>query len=377
METNINKSIKQSEVFFVDTREHHHYNSFDKIKKLLNSVKYDDIIKKNDLVAIKIHFGEYGNSAFIRPQFIRIIVDELKKIGAKPFLTDGSTLYKGSRSDAVNHLETAIKNGFDFAVVNAPLIIADGLKGDSCVRVKINGKHFEYAEIAAESYRADALVIVSHFKLHELTGFGGSIKNISMGLASKAGKLAMHSSVAPKINGSYCKKCMRCYNICPVSAFEKKEKSLKIIEDVCIGCGQCIMICPFNAINIVWNAASNDTQEKMAEYAAAILSNKRQKYFCFNFLQRIAPECDCYSHSDTSIVQDIGILASRDIVAIDRASVDLLNSAEGLKNTALKNNFNAGADKIKGVYPHIDWSTQLNYSEKLGLGAQNYNLIKI
>ncbi len=265
----------KASVYFADAREHHHHNLYDKIRSLFHSIKLSDIIKKNDTVAVKIHFGEYGNSAYIRPSCVRIVVDEIIQLGGRPFLTDGSTLYKGSRSDAVNHLNTAIKNGFAYAVINAPLIIADGLKGGSCVKIKVNGKHCEFVDIGAEAYHADALVVLTHFKLHELTAIGGSIKNIAMGLAGKSGKLAMHSSVAPSIKGSLCKKCMLCRQVCPVNAMITKEKCLQIDPEKCIGCGQCIMICPENAVNVVWNAASNITQEKYANTLKAYCQIKK------------------------------------------------------------------------------------------------------
>ncbi|MBP7653979.1 DUF362 domain-containing protein [Candidatus Dependentiae bacterium] len=367
----------KSDVYFTDTREHHHYNIYDKVKKLLKSIDLKNIIKKNDIVAVKIHFGEYGNTSYIKPPIVRIVIDEIKALGGKPFLTDGSTLYKGSRSDAVNHLQTAILNGFDYSVVNAPLVIADGIKGNSCVKVKIDCKHTEYAEIGSEPYYADALVVLTHFKLHELTGIGGSLKNIAMGLAAKSGKLIMHSSISPSIKGNACIKCMSCKKICPADAMVVKEKCLQINQEKCVGCAQCIMICPVSAINIVWNAVSNDTQEKICEFAKAVLSNKTGKSCFINFLYNITPECDCYSHSDTPIVQDIGILASTDITAIDKASIDLLNSKPGLKNSALKKNFEPGENKVAGVYPELDWTTQINYAAKIGLGNSDYNLINL
>lgn len=369
--------MKNSKVYHSNHREHHHHNIYDKVKKLIKAVNLSDIIKKDDIVAIKIHFGEYGNTAYIRPPIVRIFVDAIIEAGGKPFLTDGSTLYKGSRCDAVSHLNTAVKNGFSYSVVNAPLMIADGLKGSSCIKVKIDGKYFEYVELGAETHHADALLILTHFKLHELAAIGGSIKNISMGLAAKSGKLAMHSSVSPEVNGNKCVKCLRCHQICAANAILKKDKSVAIDKNKCAGCAQCIMNCPVGAIDVVWNAASNITQEKMCEYAKGILQSKENKFCCFNFLNRITPECDCYGHSDASITQDIGILASQDIVAIDKASVDLLNAQEGLKNSALKSNFEPGEDKVKGVYPHLDWKPQIEYAEKIGLGNSNYQLVKV
>ncbi|HPN31292.1 MAG TPA: DUF362 domain-containing protein [bacterium] len=367
----------KSDVFFANNREHHHYNIYEKVKRLLNEIGLNGIVKKNDIVAVKIHFGEYGNTSFIRPSIVRIVIDEIKALGGKPFLTDSSTLYKGTRSDAVSHLNTALLNGFDFSVVNAPLIISDGVKGNSAVKIKVSGKNIEFADICSDVFYADALVVLTHFKLHELTGFGGSLKNVAMGCAAKSGKLIMHSSVSPVINGSRCVKCMECKKICPGGAMIVKEKCLMINPEKCLGCAQCVSICPVSAINIVWNSASNDAQEKMCEFAKAALSNKKNKNCYLNFLYDISPECDCYSHNDAPVVRDIGILASTDIIAIDKASIDLVNSEQGQINSALRKNFESGGDKAKGVHPDLDWTTQINYGFQIGLGNREYNLITI
>lgn len=366
-----------SNVYFINKREHYHYNVFDKIKKLLKKIKYSEIIKKNDIVAVKIHFGESGNTGHLNPLYAALIVDELKKIGAKPFLTDGSTLYKGSRGDAVSHLITAIKHGFDYSVIGAPIILADGLKGNSFVKVEITGSHCKYVEVGAEFYYADSTICLSHVKGHELTGFGGALKNIGMGLASKAGKLKMHSDVKPFIKKKRCILCKKCFSECAVSAISEVEGKADINQEICTGCGTCITICPLKSIIINWDIMPAKMMEIMIEYVSGILKNKKGKSIFINFIEKVSPECDCLGHSDLPIVQDIGILCSTDPVSIDKASVDLVNNSEGLKNTALKSSFNPGEDKFLDLHPGAPWNIQIDYADKIGVGKKKYNLISI
>jgi ferredoxin len=204
-------------------------------------------------VAVKIHFGELGNSAFIRPIYIRTMLSAIKRTGAVPFLTDANTLYAGTRSDAPHHLTTAIQNGFAFAVVEAPLVIADGLRGKSEEALPVYGKHFESAFIGKEIVQADALISVAHFKGHELSGFGGAIKNVGMGCASRKGKLAMHSTVSPQISAEACIGCGECVDHCSQHALQLKASRAEIDDERCIGCGECILICANKAIEIAWD----------------------------------------------------------------------------------------------------------------------------
>lgn len=364
-------------VFLADKREHFNYNVFNKLEALLKSIEYQKIIKKNDIVAIKIHFGEKGNTGFLNPLYAAHIVKKVKELGAKPFLTDGSTIYKGSRVDAVAHIETAIKNGFGYSTIDAPIIIADGLKGTSCVKVEVNGEYCKFIEVGSEFYFADALICMTHFKAHELSGIGGALKNIGMGLAAKSGKLKMHSTVLPFVKSEKCIFCKKCFSVCPVNAFIEKNKKSYIESKVCIGCGQCILNCPTEAIQINWNIEPDQMMKIMLEHAKGILLNKKEKSIFFNFIEKVAPECDCYGHSDTPIVQDVGIACSVDPIAIDKASVDLVNQQEGLKATALKNNFAPGEDKFLALHPKSNWKTQIDYGEQIGVGSSDYEIVRI
>ncbi|MHB8110321.1 MAG: DUF362 domain-containing protein [Syntrophorhabdaceae bacterium] len=366
-----------SKVFFTDLRTTPNRNLLDKVVDLMNRAKIETRIRKNDLVAVKIHFGEAGNTSYIRPVFLRSIVKRLKDAGGKPFLTDTNTLYKGSRSDTVNHLTTAIHNGFDYSCIEAPLVIADGLRGTSGTRVAIDGHILKEVHIAKEIADADALVAVTHFKAHELSGFGGTLKNLGMGCATREGKLVQHSNVAPRVNLEVCKGCKLCQGYCPGKAIRVVEKKANIEGRKCIGCGECILICPSHAIEVQWNESPDIFQKKMMEYAAGVLKPKSGKTFFMNFVVQVSPACDCYPHTDAPIVRDIGILASHDPVALDAASCDMVNNEVSLPSTAIKHTSMKGEDKWRALFPEIDWNIQLDHAEKLGLGERKYQIQKI
>jgi hypothetical protein len=367
----------KSPVFFASLKASIQRNLYDKVDTLLDEIDLSSRVKDGDLVAIKLHFGEKGNTAFIRPIFIRRIVDRVKKHKAKPFLTDANTLYRGERGEAVSHLTVAIEHGFNYAVVNAPLIIADGLRGNTYEKVKINQKILKEVYVGAEICHADALISCAHFKGHELTGFGGTLKNLGMGCASRQGKLNQHSSLSPKVASKKCIACQECISRCPVTAISLSHQKARIEEKKCIGCAECIMICHQGAIEIRWNEPFDRFQKKMVEYAYGALKGKEKKAVFLNFLTQISPACDCYGMADAPIVPDIGILASTDPVAIDQASCDLVNQETGLEGTALKANWQKGKDKWRGVYPKVDWTIQLHYAEEIGLGLRDYELIEI
>ena len=367
----------KSPVYFADLRAKPSGNLVDKVEHLLDAVNLAERIKERALVAVKLHFGELGNTAYVRPVFLRKIVDTIKGLGADPFLTDANTLYVGTRSHSVAHLRTAILNGFTYAVVDAPLIIADGLRGGNETAVAVNLKHFKRVYIGSEIVRADAIVSVAHFKGHELSGFGGTIKNMGMGSASRKGKLAQHSTVSPKVKRKKCEGCGECVAYCAQKAISLVDEKAKINQKKCVGCGECILICPNQAIQIRWDQAVPVFLENMVEYTAGVLKGKEDSAIFLNFITQVSPACDCYPHNDAPIVPDIGIVASTDPVAIDQASADLVNNAEGLRSSCLTKNFKPGKDKFKALYPKVDWEVQLEYAEQIGLGTRNYELVKI
>ena len=367
----------KSTVYVADLRTKPTGNLVHKVKGLCEAVDLGGRIKKRALVAVKLHFGEMGNTAYVRPVFVRKIVEMIKEAGGSPFLTDANTLYVGSRSDSVSHLTTAVRNGFDYAVVDAPLIIADGLRGGMETAVAVNLKRFKRVYIGAEIVGADAIVSVAHFKGHELAGFGGTIKNLGMGCASRKGKLAQHSTVSPKVSKKKCEGCGECATYCAQKAISLLEEKAQIDPKKCVGCGECILICANQAIQIQWDQAIPVFLENMVEYTAGVLKGKKDRAVFFNFITQVSPACDCYPHNDAPIVPDIGILASTDPVAIDQAAADLVNQAEGLKTSCLTKNFKSGEDKFRAIYPNVDWEIQLEYAEAVGLGNRAYKLVKI
>jgi len=365
-----------AKVYLTDLRTTPKRNLFNKIEDLLNRTKIDTKIAANDLTAIKLHFGEYGNTAYLRPVYLRTIVERVKKAGGKPFLTDTNTLYTGSRSDSVSHLSTAIANGFDYSCTGAPLIIADGLRGASGEKVAVPGEVLTEVSMAREIVNADAMIVVTHVKAHEISGFGGALKNLGMGCATREGKLVQHSTVAPRINPRHCKGCKLCLEYCPAGAISMADKKAEI-GGGCIGCGECVLICAHKAIEIQWNESPDIFQKKMVEHAYGAVKGKENKTIYLNFIMQVSPACDCYGHSDAAIVRDVGVLASTDPVAIDAASCDLINGEPSLPNTAIKTVLEPGGDKWRALFPGIDWTVQLSHGEKIGLGEREYMLVKI
>ncbi|MCU0606191.1 MAG: DUF362 domain-containing protein [Candidatus Edwardsbacteria bacterium] len=352
-----------STVLFADFSETPDRNIFDKLSQMLDRLPLSAAVAAGDLAAVKVHFGERGNTAFVAPHFVRAVADKLRELGAKPFVTDANTLYAGSRANSVDHLETAHRHGFTYSSLGCPVLIADGLRGGASVEVAVKGTHFKKVKLAHDLARADAIVCVTHFKGHELSGFGGSIKNLGMGGGSRGGKLAMHSDVAPLVKAEKCTACGRCAASCPAGAITVAGHAV-IDQKKCIGCGACISVCPVRAVRNVWDSGPRAMQEKMTEHLAGFAALKPGKIAYVNFINHVSPACDCYGHAGTPIAPDVGICASLDPVAVDAASCDLVNKA-------------AGQDAFRAVHPDADWSVQLDAAERLGLGSREYELVKV
>ncbi|MGZ8428748.1 MAG: DUF362 domain-containing protein [Candidatus Deferrimicrobiaceae bacterium] len=350
-----------STVWFADLSAPPGRSLIDKTGELLRAAGLSGRIGPGDLTAVKLHFGEKGNVSFVRPVFVRKVVEEIAAAGGKPFLTDSNTLYVGGRSNSVDHLRTAIANGFAFAVVGAPLIIADGIRGESSVSVPVEGKIFPEVAIGAEIANADAIVAVTHFKGHELSGFGGTIKNLGMGCAARSGKLAQHSTVCPVVDPANCTGCGTCITHCPSGAIGILSQTALIDPRTCIGCADCIVVCPEQTVKVDWNEAAPMVQKKMVEHAAGALRGKKESSLFLSFVMQISPYCDCYGNNDRPIAPDVGILASADPVALDQACADLVIRS-------------AGRDPFRETHPEIDWTVQLSYAEELGLGTREYLL---
>lgn len=367
----------ESRVYFAGVRARSDKeNKQNRIRKLFDAAGFNDVIRKGDITAVKLHFGEQGNDSFVNPILIRPIVDKIRHLGASPFLTDTNTLYGGSRANAVDHLQTAAEHGFGYTVAGAPVIIADGLRSDRYREVEIGQEHFQKVKIAAEVAAADSMIVVSHFKAHLPAGFGGAVKNLGMGCAPALGKSEQHSA-KPIFNAELCTGCLACQENCPNSAIIIQKKISAIDYSVCSGCGKCLRVCPAHAIDFNWFVEVEPFLERITEYALGAVAGKEGRVGFFNILLNITPDCDCVPWSDAPLVPDIGILASQDPVAIDQASFDLVNRQRGLENSLLQRNHEPGKDKFLGVWENTLGNIQVDYGDEIGLGHKDYRLIEI
>jgi uncharacterized Fe-S center protein len=368
-----------SQVYFTDLRANATMNLQRKLEILMRKAGIDTIDFDKKLTAIKIHFGEPGNLAYLRPNFAATVVKYLKSKGAKPFLTDANTLYSGRRSNAVDHLRSAWENGFNPLAVDCPVIIADGLKGLDYDEVPLNMEYCKTAKIGKAVTDADVIISMTHFKGHELTGFGGALKNLGMGSAAVGGKMELHSTSAPQIYAENCTGCKICVKNCAQEAITVGADKIAVIDyEKCIGCGQCVAVCQYDSAQVVWDNASELSNCKIAEYTAAVLKDKPS--FHINFILDVSPDCDCWNFNDYPLVPDIGIAASFDPVALDQACVDLVIKAPLMPGSRVyKNNGHdhSGHDKFTMTHPNVHWESGLAHAQKIGLGERKYELIKI
>ncbi|MDD5561260.1 MAG: DUF362 domain-containing protein [Candidatus Omnitrophica bacterium] len=354
----------KSKVYFVSVNDCNDLDGVNKkLRILLDKSKVLDFLSKKSKVAVKVHFGEEGNTGFVRAEHLRVICDLVAKRGASAFLSDANTLYRGRRLNSQDHLELAHEHGFTKSVTGVDVIIPDDTKKDDTTAVEINQKWIKNAKVARLFVDTEALVVVSHFKGHILTGFGGALKNIGMGCATREGKLAQHCDVAPVVHSDRCIGCGACGSICPAGAIVLKNKKSAVDALKCIGCASCLAVCPTMAMFIDFNAGEK-VQYKMAEYALAVLKGRKNQTGFINFAVRINKECDCWSMENPRIAPDVGILASSDPVSIDKASFDLVNKA-------------CGKDIFKAVHPEEDGIRQLKYAQEIGLGSLDYELIEL
>lgn len=374
--------MEKSKVYFTNFRAKPGNNLLQKLEKLIKNAGIEQIDLNKKFVAIKIHFGEPGNLAYLRPNYAKVVVDVVKEQGGKPFLTDCNTLYVGRRKNALEHMEAAYENGFSPFSTGCHVIIADGLKGTDEELVPINLQYVKEAKIGQAIMDADVLISLNHFKGHEATGFGGALKNIGMGCGSRAGKMEMHSSGKP-MTSDRCVGCKKCAKICAHEAISFDESGKAHIDTAkCVGCGRCIGMCNFDVIHSGESNSNEILNKKIAEYTYAVL--KEKPHFHISLITDVSPNCDCHGENDMPIVPNIGMLASFDPVALDMACVDLVNKQEIAQGSVLEEHDRKlnketleHTDHLCLNHPDTDWRTAISYAEELNIGTSQYELIEI
>ncbi|MBQ2592715.1 MAG: DUF362 domain-containing protein [Candidatus Riflebacteria bacterium] len=373
--------MEKSKVYFTSFRTQVGTSLLQKLKNLCIAAGIKKIDMKGKFVAIKMHFGELGNMAFIRPQYAKVVADLVKEQGGIPFLTDCNTLYPGSRKHAVEHLDCANFNGFNTVTTGCQIIIADGLRGTDEVEVPVkNGEFCKTAKIGKAIMDADIVISLAHFKGHEMTGFGGAIKNLGMGSGSRAGKMEQHCNGKVTVNSSLCRGCRRCAKECGSNAITYVDNKAVIDKNKCKGCGRCIGACGFDAIsNENWDAGDK-LDRKMAEYAQAVCQDR--PCFHINMAMDISPNCDCHGENDAPILPDVGMFASFDPVAVDQACVDACQKLTPFADSQLGENlakpdWHHHHDHFLDSNPNVHWKETLEHSEKIGIGTRDYELITL
>lgn len=381
--------MNTSKVYFTSFKATMYETLLQKLRRLMKTAGFENIDFSDKFTAIKMHFGEYGNLAFLRPNYAKVVADYVKELGGRPFLTDCNTLYVGSRKNALDHLDTAALNGFSPLSTGCNIIIADGLKGTDEALVPVNGEYVTEAKIGRAIMDADIFISLNHFKGHELAGFGGAIKNIGMGCGSRAGKKEQHCSGKPEVNQALCVGCGACTRMCAHGAPVIRDGKAFIDHNLCVGCGRCIAACPKDAVSADFNNTSTMLNLRMSEYALAVCQNR--PCFHISLICDVSPNCDCHSENDIPIIPDIGMLASFDPVALDQACIDLCNEMKPVETSELGDNLRKfeqlgravskvtynHPEHFTAVHPNTEWTTALEHAEKIGLGTRAYELERI
>lgn len=366
----------KSKVYFTDFRTSQGNGIYDKLDRIFEESGLADMDFEGKFTAIKLHFGERGNLAFLRHQYCSKLVDFIKARGGKPFLTDCNTLYTGSRTNALDHLDTATENGFNPLTCHANVIIADGLKGNDEVEVPVEGAVYcPTAKIGKAIAEADIIISLTHFKGHESTGFGGTFKNLGMGCGSRAGKKDQHSGGKPMVHEEKCISCKKCVTVCAHDAQDFSTGKCFIDQNKCVGCSRCIEVCPTGAIYKTGDEDFSILNRKIAEYTKAVIAGKPN--FHISVVMDISPYCDCYGYNDAPIVPDVGIFASSDPVALDQACADEVNKMPIIENSRLGEMPHTHHDHFTDSHPNTNWREGIAWGEKLGLGSKDYELIKL
>ncbi|MCI9493761.1 MAG: DUF362 domain-containing protein [Lachnospiraceae bacterium] len=371
--------MQKPKVYFTSFKTSFTENIPDKLKRLILTAGVKEIDFTDKYAAIKIHFGELGNLAFLRPNYAKVVVDVVKELGGKAFLTDCNTLYVGSRKNALDHLDTAYENGFTPFSTGCHVIIGDGLKGTDEELVPVDGEYVKEAKIGRAVMDADVFISLTHFKGHEMTGFGGALKNIGMGCGSRAGKMEMHSEGKPYVNQEKCIGCGMCTKVCAHTGIAVSEKKASINQENCVGCGRCIGVCPKDAVEPSFGDSNDVLNCKMAEYSKAVLQGR--PHFHISIVCDVSPNCDCHAENDIPIIPNVGMFASFDPVALDVACADACNRQPVIAGSVLHENkqhgHGEGHDHFHMTHPDTNWKSCVEHAEKIGIGSQEYELVEV
>ena len=380
---NGSENMEKSKVYFTDFRARTGEGLPAKLKRLMKKAGFASMDMEGKFVAIKMHFGELGNISYLRPNYAKAVADMVKEAGGIPFLTDCNTLYPGSRKNAIEHMYCAWENGFTPMTVGCPVIIGDGLKGTDDIAVPIEGgTYIKEAKIGRAIMDADIFISLTHFKGHETTGFGGTIKNIGMGCGSRAGKKDQHSNGKPTIDPEVCRGCKRCMRECANQGleFDETAKKMQVNAENCLGCGRCLGACNFDVIQFVNDAATKELNCRMAEYAKAVVDGRPN--FHISLIVDVSPYCDCHGENDAPILPNVGMLASFDPLALDQACADLCLKQQPLPNSVLSDNMKKADfcdhhDHFENTTVDSEYKSCLEHGEEIGLGSREYELIEM
>ena len=375
--------MEKSKVYFTDFRARTGEGLPAKLKRLMKKAGFASMDMEGKFVAIKMHFGELGNISYLRPNYAKAVADMVKEAGGIPFLTDCNTPYPGSRKNAIEHMYCAWENGFTPMTVGCPVIIGDGLKGTDDIAVPVKGgTYIKEAKIGRAIMDADVFISLPHFKGHETTGFGGTIKNIGMGCGSRAGKKDQHSNGKPTIDPEVCRGCKRCMRECANQGleFDETTKKMHVNAENCVGCGRCLGACNFDAIRFVNDAATKELNCRMVEYAKAVVDGRPN--FHISLIVDVSPYCDCHGENDAPILPNVGMLASFDPLALDQACADLCLKQQPLPNSVLSDNMKKADfcdhhDHFENTTVDSEYKSCLEHGEEIGLGSREYELIEM
>jgi hypothetical protein len=338
----------------------------EKARSLFRAGGFRDCFKRNDFTAVKVHVGEDRNTTYIKAPCLRGLVEELIGLQTKPFITDTSTLYTGRRHNAIDHAVLATERGFSVEGLGIPFIAPDGLFGTAETAVRIDGELDQEVSIAADIVRCQSILSIAHFTGHCAACAGATLKTLGMGCASRKGKMRQHAALKPQVKGGKCTRCGECHRHCPADAISLDEVQAHIDEDACIGCAECVAVCRFDAVEYDWQQENSILQKSVAEHALGALKGKEGRAVFFNFLLSITKDCDCFDRPDMpTMVQDIGILASTDPVAVDQAAIDMVETRGGKKLPQMIGN------------SRLDWRYQIEHAVKIGLGRADYRLVEV